>query len=158
MAHACQVRQAERFQSKGDVVSDFWNQMETILEAYKTRMDTFVQGVTIEVYKVVVERTPVKTGRTRGNYLISYNGNDLDGFDPDRFDLDGSSNLPVAQEKVKRIKAGGLVRIINNTPYVMELEFGYSRQAPQGMARITVYDFEPIVHKLAKELCNVRVN
>lgn len=135
-------------------MGSFYDQMDAILRGYDQRFDALVQGTTIELYKVIVERTPLKTGRTRGNYIISPTGRVIDDFNPDRFDKDGSANLPMAQEAIKSIKAGGVVRIINGTPYAMELEFGYSRQAPSGMVRVSVFDFEPIVHKIAKELLN----
>lgn len=132
----------------------FSDDMERILRSYEARFDTLVQGVTIELYKTMVARNPLKTGRSRGNYIISPTGRMVDDYDPNRFDPSGTSNLPMALEAVKSIKAGGVVRIINNTPYIMELEFGYSRQAPSGMARVSVFDFQPIVNRLAKELNN----
>ena len=42
--------------------------------------------------------------------------------------------------------------ITNNLPYIMRLEFGYSKQAPAGMARITVDRFQTIVNRVVGSL------
>jgi len=136
----------------------FTMDMNRILSAYDQRFDVLVQEVTVQMVVMIADKTPEDTGRTRGNYIISPSGESLTDFDPYKFDPGGTFTFPYAQNAVKEIKAGGIVRIINNTPYAMDLEYGTSRQAPSGMARVAVFEFQPIVDKIAKGLSNVRVN
>lgn len=129
-----------------------------IVQAYEERFDNLVQEITVQMTVEIADRTPVLTGRTRGNYIISPNGDVITDFDAFRFDPGGNFTVPYAKNAVKEIKAGGVARIINNTPYAMDLEYGSSGKAPNGMARVAVFQFQPIAYKIAKELSNVRVN
>lgn len=43
------------------------------------------------------------------------------------------------------LTAGEVAYIVNNLPYAIPLEYGHSSQAPAGMVRVTVADFQRIV-------------
>jgi len=43
------------------------------------------------------------------------------------------------------LSAGEVAFIVNNLPYAIPLEYGHSTQAPAGMVRVTVADFQRIV-------------
>lgn len=59
----------------------------------------------------------------------------------------GASAISQARE-VAKVAAGNLVFITNPTPYVNMIEYvGWSTQAPNGMARITVVEFDAMVRK-----------
>ncbi|MCV4343320.1 hypothetical protein [Pseudomonas capsici] len=45
------------------------------------------------------------------------------------------------------LSAGEVAYIVNNLPYAVPLEFGHSTQAPAGMVRVTVADFQRIVEE-----------
>lgn len=45
------------------------------------------------------------------------------------------------------LSAGEVAYIVNNLPYAVPLEFGHSTQAPSGMVRVTVADFQRIVEE-----------
>jgi len=45
------------------------------------------------------------------------------------------------------LSAGEVAYIVNNLPYAIPLEYGHSSQAPGGMVRITVADFQRIVEE-----------
>jgi len=44
--------------------------------------------------------------------------------------------------------------LVNNLPYAIRLETGWSKQAPAGMVAITVAEFQPIIDKAATEVKN----
>lgn len=86
----------------------------------------------------VVRKSPVDTGRFRGNWQISTS----DEVAPtDRIDAGprGSDPAALGQElaKLASVPAYGLVHIINGLPYAQRLEDGYSKQAPGGMVALT---------------------
>src|SRR5262245_41990654 len=76
----------------------------------KHRSEQFIDQLVTETLVLVRSRTPIKTGNARSGW---------DRFPP------GLSETGTTQW------------IFNSVPYIVKLEFGYSRQAPQGMARIT---------------------
>lgn len=134
----------------------FESQMDQFIESYKRRFDVLIQDVTTALFTFIVLRTPVDTGRTRGNYFVSVDGVVLPDYDEFKFDPSGAISISDAAGPIKTIKAGGVVRILNNTPYVMDLEFGWSGQAPHGMARLTVHEFQPLVNREVQKVANAR--
>lgn len=135
---------------------DFADQMGRFIDSYMNRFDLLVRDVTENLFTFIVLRTPVDTGRTRGNYFVSASGAMMTDYDEMNFDPTGTNSISRASDAIKGIKAGGVVRIINNTPYVMDLEFGSSKQAPRGMARLTVAEFQPIVNRAVEKVANAR--
>lgn len=130
--------------------------MGRFIDSYMNRFDLLVRDVTENLFTFIVLRTPVDTGRTRGNYFVSVSGAMMTDYDEMNFDPTGTNSISQASDAIKGIKAGGVVRIINNTPYVMDLEFRSSKQAPRGMARITVTEFQPIVNRAVEKVANAR--
>jgi hypothetical protein len=46
--------------------------------------------------------------------------------------------------------AGNIFYLVNNLPYIKPLEYGHSKQAPQGMVRISVVRFRQALKKAIK--------
>ena len=92
------------------------------------------RAIAQEVLTSVVMATPVDTGRARGNWQVSANT-------PKRNEIDRKSpnwSTVVAQEMQNVGKLGDSIHITNNRPYIERLEYGYSKQAPEGMVRKTL--------------------
>lgn len=121
-------------------------------------LDVVVRKVTFDLHAEIVRLTPVDTGMARTNWQIGLNsrptGTIIEAVDRGA-GRKGSSRaaLVVASReagKVNQIRAGGINYIVNNMPYIMRLEYGSSRQAPQGMARRTVATFQAIVNRVVR--------
>ena len=135
---------------------------------------TVVKSVRLEVVKGVIMNTPVDTGRARGNWQASI-GSPIAGF-TDKLDKSGqatiTSGIAVASDNVESD-----FYIVNNLPYMRKLEYGgypvpvkrgtynkqtkaweirseggFSKQAPQGMVRVTVRNVEAQVSAIAANL------
>ena len=91
----------------------------------KTEAKTLIvfKKVSFDVFGRIIRRTPVDTGRLKGNWQITSN-----------------------------IKLGKRVFISNNLPYAKRIEDGYSKQAPMGMVKVTVAEFLPIVQKALRSV------
>jgi hypothetical protein len=50
------------------------------------------------------------------------------------------------------VKAGDVITLVNNLDYARQLEFGHSKQAPQGMVRLSVLEYGAVVSKAASEV------
>ena len=123
------------------------------LRAFELSLDKFInetvpadiaklqKTVALQILTGVVLRTPVDTGRARGNWQLT--------LDAPVFDL---SNSEIPRNAEGRITAGAVVLrdikpfsvtyIQNNVPYIVALEEGHSKQAPAGMVAVTFAQVE----------------
>lgn len=124
----------------------------------KTQVETHAQAkyIILELFSRVVQRTPVDTGRARGNWSVSFGESPAlyVGGPPDKGD--GTNRI---LSKLQEFKLGQTAWLTNGLPYIRVLEYGeypnpskgektengFSKRAPQGMVRITVAEFGQIV-------------
>lgn len=109
-----------------------------------SHLDRFVQGVFLEAIRRVTLRTPVRTGRARGNWFPS---GDTPSHEKDEAIRDRSGALSIGRsvEFASRVRAGRSYFIMNNLSYIAALEYGSSKQAPQGMVRVTAAELRGLV-------------
>ncbi|MGV5490229.1 HK97 gp10 family phage protein [Pseudomonas sp. XP2] len=79
----------------------------------------------------IVQRSPVDTGRFRGNTVVSIGAPILSNSD--NVDKTGSSTIAAGQAVLTGLKPYTVVYIQNNLPYAEKLENGHSKQAPNGV-------------------------
>lgn len=114
------------------------------------RIDTVLQVSVLKIFSSVVLKSPVDTGRFRANWNIGSGVSDKStSVTTDR---NGTSTISAALVKAKAYKAGPTVFITNALPYAQRLEYGYSKQAPGGMVRITVAEFKDYVRDAVRGL------
>jgi hypothetical protein len=128
-------------------LKEYRKNQQTVLNA----SGKIVTSVLEEMYKRVVDRTPVgdpslwnypvqadyKPGTLKDSWNLRFSINtDTAGI---RSVSGGSIKFQVASNK----RTGAT--IFNNQPYAQRVEHGWSTQAPKGMLRITVAEYEDIV-------------
>lgn len=128
----------------------FTQQTQAWADKANKRIDLAVQKIALEAFTRVILRSPVDTGRFRGNWLVSI-GSAQGGFTED-VDPSGVIIISDVKETVLTLKAGQTIYLVNNLPYARRLEYGYSTQAPEGMVRITALEFQPIVQAVAEQI------
>ncbi|MDZ5602597.1 hypothetical protein SJI00_07405 [Pseudomonas sp. RP23018S] len=82
-------------------------------------------------------------GRFRGNWQFSIDSPATDELD--RIDPSGKEAIAALLAQVQALTIGQTAYIVNNLPYAVPLEYGHSTQAPAGMVRITLANFQRIV-------------
>lgn len=127
----------------------------------KLKLDTVVRKVCFDLYTKVKRKTPVDTGYARANWMVGINqiptglnlqvppsgSKSIKGF---RTEVIQSPPPPPA---LMSIKAGTIVYIVNNVPYIVPLEHGHSKtQAPNGMVKVSVLEVMNELDTLAKVL------
>jgi len=108
--------------------------------AYERKVEQRVAQVTrwvaLEALRRVVLKSPVDTGRFRGNWQTAVS------VRPDGVveveDKDGGQTISEGSRNIAQLKPYEVVYLSNNVPYARKLEDGHSRQAPQGVVSITV--------------------
>ena len=111
------------------------------------RIDDVVRKTEIDLFSRVIARSPVDTGRFRGNWQVSNDApleRQTDALDPD-----GSIATDAAIDAVMHLPVGHVTHISNALPYAQRLEYGYSAQAPAGMVRLTAREFDAALQKAA---------
>jgi hypothetical protein len=122
--------------------------MKRITEKAGNQADNVVKKVAIDVMTSVVNKSPVDTGRFRGNWQIGIGA--VNGETDSAEDKSGNNAINKAQSKLIGFKSGRTIFISNSLPYAQRLENGYSKQAPLGMVRLTVIETKRKLRKLVK--------
>tara|TARA_Y100000310_G_scaffold184118_1_gene184254 strand:+ start:1112 stop:1498 length:387 start_codon:yes stop_codon:yes gene_type:complete len=90
----------------------------------------FRRRVTLGLKEKIERRTPVDTGRLRASWAVS------DGKPSTYVPPEGmNSPAPVQAQFGNPFETSF---IVSNLPYTVRVEFGYSKQAPQGMVRVSM--------------------
>ena len=125
----------------------------------KESVDKSVHKTVIGLGAAIVRRNPVGTpvttgqkdyrgGRSRANWQYGLNSiptGVIEGFDPD-----GSRTISAIAASIPKQAAGKVHYIANNVEYIIPLEEGSSKQAPNGMVARTILDFQQIVKSAAR--------
>lgn len=110
-----------------------------------------VRKVAVDILSRVVQRSPVDTGRFRGNWQLSTGQPSSRVTTID--DKAGSSTIANGERVLASFEVGPDIFIVNNLPYGPRLEYeGWSKQAPAGMVRITVAEYEGLIRKALGEV------
>lgn len=117
------------------------------------KMDLAVRKIALELFSRVILRSPVDTGRFRGNWMVAI-GNIPSGT-LDLEDKTGTATVSKATAATAGVKAGDVIYLVNNLPYAQRLEDGYSGQAPAGMVGLTVQEFQQVVRQIGAELVRI---
>lgn len=113
------------------------------------KVDEVIRGTLLDMTRRVIFRTPVKTGRARGNWQATIN-NPATG-PVTGVDTAGNSTLAEAAP-ITEVAPGNVYYLTNNLPYAERLEFGWSQQAPSGMVRITLSELDRSIREQIAQL------
>ena len=129
--------------------ADFTLQLGKVAEVQGMRIDTVKKLLAFKLYAMIVQRTPVDTGRARAAWNIAVNAADT-SVPPEREKTKGAdgktlnSGGDLTGEEAG--KNGALldsdlldpIFITNSLDYIQYLEGGSSKQAPAGMVMLSV--------------------
>lgn len=102
-------------------------------------IETGVRKISLELLSKVILKSPVDTGRFRGNWYasINYASSEVSAS----VDKTGTASINRGGLTINNYRIGDLaIYMTNNLPYAYRLETGYSQQAPSGMARLSVME------------------
>ena len=114
--------------------------LHALAEKAKADLETVARKATFELFRAVVLRSPVDTGRFRANWNASYGAAD--------YATSASTDRGRGVQQAIRaltMPVGGIVYLSNGLPYASRLEYGWSKQAPNGMVRLSVLEFNDFV-------------
>lgn len=109
-------------------------------ERAKGDVATVLRKTALELQTGMVMMSPVYTGRFRGNWQVGFGTVNPDVSSPD--DLSGSAAIARTAAALANWTPGTTIWLTNSLPYARRLEYGWSKQAPGGMVRLTVQNYQ----------------
>lgn len=120
------------------------SQFDKIAKRNNDKMLTAVRQTVRKMGLKIINMSPVDTGRFKESWRASINQPDLS------LNESGAGLRPT----VMSLKLGDTFYFTNNQPYALRLEFGWSQQAPRGMVRLTIADFQGELNRQIKFIKN----
>ena len=109
-----------------------------------------IRALALEVVKRIVLRTPVDTGRARGNWNVGVGSPDS-GY-TDNVDEGGWQTISRGHAIIGGSGPGQIIYITNSLPYILPLEYGSSKQAPAGMVSVTLAELGNLAIEIAARM------
>lgn len=129
----------------------FKRDFAAVLKRAGEKQELFLKKLGIEFAKRAIEKSPVDEGTFRGNWQFGVGAPDpkIDS-EPDK--KSGKTLLRITMQIQASSLLGQKYYITNNLPYAKRLEYGWSKQTPSGMVRVTLMELESYVRKAAAEV------
>lgn len=114
------------------------------------KAEMVVRKTALELQSGMVEKSPVDTGRFKGNWNcgIGVMNTATDSGE----DKTGAGAVGRTQTVLDGWKPGQTIWLTNNLPYARRLEYGWSDQAPGGMVRLTVQDYSQALKRAVESI------
>lgn len=122
--------------------------IRSIVEIQKSKVDKTLRRAIGSLFYRVVMASPVDTGRFRANWNVSWATPNLS---VSTSTSDASVQSAITELRTGRGKVDGVVYLTNNLAYAGKLEHGYSAQAPSGMVKVAVAEWDEILRASIKE-------
>ncbi len=126
------------------MMGSFADQVARFNDKTQDKMTRAVQKITLDAFSEVIMRSPVDTGRFRGNWLPAIGA--IPGGTLEVEDKAGAVATGRVRTTVADMGIGKIAYLANNLPYAQRLEDGWSKQAPAGMVRLTAQRFQAIAN------------
>jgi hypothetical protein len=131
-------------------IGSFTLDVQRFVDKAKGNVDLVVRKVSLDMFKRVIMKSPVDTGRFKGNWQVAIGSIPAGTLEVD--DKTGAATITKVTATALPLKAGDVITLVNNLPYGRRLEYGWSKQAPSGMVRLSVAEYGAVVSKAAGEV------
>ena len=127
-----------------------WKKIESKIDR---TLDQGIRATILELSTAIIKDTPAKTGRARGNWQASI-GRGATGEVSVVNKRAGEAKAISNVNQKASVAVGDLYYLTNNVPYIERLEYGWSKQAPGGMVRKNMQNFNRLLAKNIKAASN----
>jgi hypothetical protein len=142
---------------------NFLSSINAFVDKAKAKNELVVKKASLEILQDIIRMSPVGQpelwqgyapkgyvgGRFRGNWQVTFNV--PASVELDRIDPSGMDTLKDGIEQIGRYTNGvQSIYFTNNLPYSVRLEFGHSKQAPNGIVRVAALNAQVHFENAAK--------
>lgn len=121
--------------------------LRTLCDKAGDKAEMVVRSAALDLGGQMIDRSPVDTGRFKNNWVTATGVSDSSASAAS--DKSGARSNSMLNEKVAGWKPGQTIWILNNLPYAKRLEYGWSKQAPGGIVRLSVQNYSVALKKAA---------
>lgn len=114
------------------------------------KAELVVRRAALELQSGMIERSPVDSGRFKGNWACGIGTINTDTSQAE--DKSGQGALGRTAATLQGWAPGQTIWLTNSLPYARRLENGWSQQAPSGMVRLTVQAYGDAVKKAVESI------
>lgn len=134
-------------------IKEFHGDIDRWINAVNDGLEDCIELFAVKVHTDLVMRSPVDTGRYRGNWQVTANSPPL--YALNQYDKHGDKTIAEGKRAIFAImRGGGAVRSIyfsNMLIYANALEYGHSKQAPAGVLGIVAAKLRTYIAEAIKE-------
>lgn len=122
----------------------FATELQAFARLAKDRQDKVLRAASLRLFSSIVQATPVDKGVLRNNWYCSLNGPSYQTTTTPA--PVGTATIGRIREQLASVRFGEDIYLSNNLPYAYRIEFdGWSAQAPSGMVRTNIVNWEAMV-------------
>lgn len=129
-------------------MGNFATQMRAFENLTIDKAEKVFRKTCFEISNEVISNTPVDSGRAKNNWFPDINK--FSNNTTENTDKTGKQALSNVQTKTKSLQLGNTFTLSNNLDYIEKLEYGWSKQSPNGMVGITLQKFDTILKNVNK--------
>lgn len=132
--------------------AEFSRQINQLVAYVEDNSEQIIKKACVDLYRRIVERTPVDTGRAKASWGIS-TGSDVPAVSAGK--LSDSEIAEIINSHVGEFRFGiddDQITIMNNLEYISYLEAKGSQQAPVGMVAVSLTEFNDHFRKALESL------
>lgn len=128
----------------------FATDLQALIDKARGDANRAVRQSVVLATQSLVLKSPVDTGRFRANWVMGVGA--VDRSTSVATSKDGSAAIARIAEQMQTQEEGTVFYITNSLPYARPLEYGHSKQAPNGMVRLTVVELPNLIKTYAEGL------
>jgi len=118
-----------------------------ILKKAGDNAELVVRKTALQLQSSMIEKSPVLTGRFRGNWQCG-----VGTINDNASEAPHSDSLGRTVAKLPEWTVGKTIWLTNSLPYSYRLEHGWSQQAPSGMVKLTVQNYATALTEAARSI------
>lgn len=126
-------------------LKDLSRRLNTLSKDIPKQVNQLKIEVALELQKELTQRTPVDTTKAVSNWKVTRIApfpNDIDPYSPGFLGYTASASIAAAradaEKNLRGTKSGETIFVVNNAPYIKDLNNGTSKQAPAGFVQASV--------------------
>ena len=120
----------------------FGGQLAQFAKLVDKRINVVHRDLSIKLFSRIVLDTPVDTGEARGGWNASMGMPDL--RETGRIDTTGEAAIRDIEASIKADRSK-IAYLSNSVGHIIPLEYGWSKQQPEGMVRINIARFQTLI-------------
>lgn len=114
------------------------------------KSEKLFKKVCFDLSNSIIMDTAVDKGTARGNWQPDINSIQNDVLEIE--DKSGNATVAKVASQTNNLKLGQYFTLTNNLPYILRLEYGWSKKSPQGMIGINAMRFQNFVNQANKDI------